>query len=748
MGRRIRLLATILLTAALPAIGQKTQWVHQYDPQAVPHVGAVSSVRNGRVAVVTFRDATETATEGMYLTLHDISDGHAVWTVKLGLLSGWYPVLVELGTNNEIVVAYQDGPSLRVVRLTASTGTVSWSAVFPPEPNLRLTPMGLAIATRGDVFVAFDECLNWDGLPPPCEHPWRLARLAAANGATKWSIQEPERGPIRGVVLDSAQTPVAFGYTGVVKYNGSSGTPVWSRGTLTGAIARIDGNDDVAVLALGLERKVEKLDGATGNPVWSRPVSESGSASRWSNDLRIAPNGDVVGAFDDRLVRWSAATGDALWDREYRAFEDADSGMGISPVDGSVFLAGNSGTIHVHGENGSVLYHNDTFPGVAYVTGIGLAVGPAGEAYVAGSAYDGTFAGLKRLDGGRNVRREAVDLTGDGSDAIMWRHTDGRAAAWLMDGTTMASGAELIGPGTDWQVEKTPDFDGDGRSDVLWRHGDGRLAIYLMNGTSPTSTKEILPAGTGWSVSHIADLDGDGKADILFSHTDGSVAAWLMDGATVKDGATLLGPGTDWRIAAVGDSDFDGRDDLLWRHSDGSLRRWRMEGLTTLSIAAIANTGSLAVTATPDLDGDGRPDLILAPTVVLDPDTTNGPEAWLFDGAQMTQRHALGIGVGVLAFGDFDADSHDELVVRNAAGAIEIWRMNGTSKTSSVQLVPAGTGWTIARLLDMNSDGKADIVWQHADGRVAVWLMDGTTLLDGSEVLAAGSGWAPTPLLP
>ena len=64
------------------------------------------------------------------------------------------------------------------------------------------------------------------------------------------------------------------------------------------------------------------------------------------------------------------------------------------------------------------------------------------------------------------------------------------------------------------------DFNGDGKADILWRHSDGMPAIWLMNGTSVSSNASIgaVPMPTGRIVG-TGDFNGDGKADILWRHT-------------------------------------------------------------------------------------------------------------------------------------------------------------------------------------------------------------------------------------
>src|SRR4029453_12710992 len=52
------------------------------------------------------------------------------------------------------------------------------------------------------------------------------------------------------------------------------------------------------------------------------------------------------------------------------------------------------------------------------------------------------------------------------------------------------------------------DFDGDGRSDIVWHHTHGYSAIWLMN--EPRGA-DLRGAGTGWSVKTVGDFDGDRK---------------------------------------------------------------------------------------------------------------------------------------------------------------------------------------------------------------------------------------------
>ena len=77
-----------------------------------------------------------------------------------------------------------------------------------------------------------------------------------------------------------------------------------------------------------------------------------------------------------------------------------------------------------------------------------------------------------------------------------------------------------------WKLKGSGDVDGDGYADLLWRHVDGRLAAWTMRkGTVVTSQVLIMPGGAtatqpdpNWHIRAVGDLDGDGKVDLIWQH--------------------------------------------------------------------------------------------------------------------------------------------------------------------------------------------------------------------------------------
>ena len=132
--------------------------------------------------------------------------------------------------------------------------------------------------------------------------------------------------------------------------------------------------------------------------------------------------------------------------------------------------------------------------------------------------------------------------------------------AWL-DGVHPGDGVKVIfdssQPATTLTAPAlvpTGNLDGDGHGDILWQHSDGAPAIWLMDGMSAAGIGPAGPfnPGPSWQIKDTGDFNGDGKSDILWQSSDGTPAIWLMDGMnTVGIGAAgSFNPGTDWHVIA------------------------------------------------------------------------------------------------------------------------------------------------------------------------------------------------------
>lgn len=226
-------------------------------------------------------------------------------------------------------------------------------------------------------------------------------------------------------------------------------------------------------------------------------------------------------------------------------------------------------------------------------------------------------------------RPRVVDFNGDGSTDILWHHRgDGRIGTWLMDnvrriGAVNFSPAQVVD--TNWILSGAGDLNGDGHVDLVWRHSDGRVAAWLMNRVQMRSAELLsvpVVADPEWRVRSVFDMNGDGRADILWQHqTRGVVGIWYMNGLRVMEARQVSGPvvaDAGWVLVGASPQVTHyhplARDPvLIWHHQGtGDIAVWFMWGSTAI---AAENLGRLADTnwklrGLPDLNFNGYADFL------------------------------------------------------------------------------------------------------------------------------------------
>jgi Chitobiase/beta-hexosaminidase C-terminal domain/FG-GAP-like repeat len=291
---------------------------------------------------------------------------------------------------------------------------------------------------------------------------------------------------------------------------------------------------------------------------------------------------------------------------------------------------------------------------------------------------------------------EPGDFNGDCKSDILWRNSStGEDDIWLMNGTALASGADLGDIATSWNIAGVGDFNGDGKADILWRNSvSGEDDIWLMNGTTIASGADLGDIATNWSIAGVGDFNGDGKSDILWRNSStGEVDIWLMNGTSIASGASLGDISTSWVIAGVGDFNGDGKADILWRNSvTGEVDIWLMNGT---AIASGADLGDI-------------------------------PLSW-----------------NIAGVGDFNGDGKSDILWRNSTtGEDDIWLMNGTAIASGADLGDIALNWNIVGVGDFNGDGKSDILWRNSTtGEVDMWLMNGFAIASGADLGDIATSW-------
>ncbi len=337
-----------------------------------------------------------------------------------------------------------------------------------------------------------------------------------------------------------------------------------------------------------------------------------------------------------------------------------------------------------------------------------------------------------RYDRGESGSAWPVEVTGGGVGLLDFDH-DGDLDLFFAQGVPLPVGSRTDPP-----------------ADVLLRNdGDGRF--------NDVSTEAGLSSkGYGQGVT-VADFDGDGDPDVYVTRY-GTNTLWRNDGGRFTDATAEAGVGCPlWSLGAAfldydadGDLDlfvanyfafnpadapfernadgrpeygppgqFDGLPDVLYRN-DG---QGRFTDVTDQ--AGVAGTGrGMGVLAT-DLDGDGRPDLLVA----------NDAEAnavWRNRGDGTFEEVANDWGLALngegqpeanmgIALGDTDGDAIHDVIITHFVGEHDtLWRglaLPGGGIHFQDQTFQSGlgtdskplTGWGLA-LADFDLDGRLDLM--------------------------------------
>ncbi len=230
------------------------------------------------------------------------------------------------------------------------------------------------------------------------------------------------------------------------------------------------------------------------------------------------------------------------------------------------------------------------------------------------------------------------------------------------------------------------DIDGDGKSDVVVaNYFSNTISIYRNTSSSGSITSgslaakvDFTTAGNPFAIA-INDIDGDSKLDVVVSVSGASVVSVFRNTATSGS------------ISA------------------GSLA-------ASVDFAVGANPAGLDVR---DIDGDGKPDIVVANTTpntisVLHNTSTSGsitigsfaPKVDFTTGAT---PHGV-------AIGDIDGDGKPDIAVtNNAANTVSLFHntatvgiINGASLASKVDFATALNPWNI-KIADIDGDNKADV---------------------------------------
>ncbi|SJZ63166.1 FG-GAP-like repeat-containing protein [Sediminibacterium ginsengisoli] len=290
----------------------------------------------------------------------------------------------------------------------------------------------------------------------------------------------------------------------------------------------------------------------------------------------------------------------------------------------------------------------------------------------------------------------------------------------------------------------TGDLNGDGRPDLVTAANgpatplENALQVYFNttataggNITLATPNTYTFTGNNGQGMPALADLDGDGNLDIIAIASTRDLSTNIASsgnmyvlrnqgtGAFTASSAftTGLGPNSCFAI----DMDGDGLPDVATLNTTSasvSFFRNLSSGTGNISFAA---KNDYSITANPimiffaDLDGDGKPDLIIPRSGASGFDVklnTSTPGNISFATSQTISGSNSPISV---AGGDVDGDGKTDLILTFAGSSTSVSVYRNTSSGAgnisfATSTVAVGISQQVATLGDLNGDGKPDLV--------------------------------------
>jgi hypothetical protein len=303
------------------------------------------------------------------------------------------------------------------------------------------------------------------------------------------------------------------------------------------------------------------------------------------------------------------------------------------------------------------------------------------------------------------------------------------------------------------------DFNEDGKLDLavansnLLSQQTSSLGVFLGNGDGTLQPMVAYQVGQTPRAVVAGDFNGDGHLDLAVANQDGFVSVLLGDGRGNFQNAVNFAAGPSPLSIAAGDFNGDhvmdlavanfvekattGQVTVLIGNGDGTFRPPVQYGAGVVPQAI----------AVGDINGDGRPDLVVANDGYGNIPGKVGVLLGLGDGTfGPVKEYGAGVNPFSIALGDFNGDGNPDVVVTDETQLrVEVLLNDGQGGFYPAVAYPTGQNPFSVAVGDVNGDGALDLVVANmADGTVSVLLGTGKGTFQTGTAYNAGLELAPS----
>jgi hypothetical protein len=338
-----------------------------------------------------------------------------------------------------------------------------------------------------------------------------------------------------------------------------------------------------------------------------------------------------------------------------------------------------------------------------------------------------------------------ADFNGDGkADLFVARGSSSTNSLLINTSTGGAGGTISFAPaislsaaGVDEQGAAAGDLDGDGRPDIVVTNGVGAASVTIYRNTSSGGVASFAP-GVNLAVVNgpydvtIGDLDGDGKPDLIIPNNGANQVSFYRNTSTPGNLSFSqrldITVGTSPFGVALGDLDGDGKPDLVVNGEGPSDELYVVQNLSVPGSLSFGSPVNIAFAGgfnpvLGDFDGDGKLDVAVAASGILVLRNTSTEGQISFAPGQIFDPGAY---VYYVAAGDLDGDGKTDLAAAvgfsgNVAVALHNTSTPGNISFQNPVSYAVGSDPRYLALGDMDGDGRPDmLIANTADTAISI----------------------------